>query len=137
MSTPRCLTLHVDPFFTTDAEGVTESTFQNVVQVNVPKGQVLYVVSAEPNGGTAGEGYSLAATNEIYDVQRAVASVVSIVIVRRGEASSQYRDRPGAGFTMGGGATEKVNLYASGAGFWVVAWVGDPSKIPGLAGGAS
>ena len=40
--------------------------------------------------------------------------------------------RPGAGFTMGGGATEKVCLNAIGADFWVIAWVGHPSKIPGL-----
>ena len=38
---------------------------------------------------------------------------------------------------MGGGATEKVHLYAYGAEFWVAAWVGHPSKIPGLGAGAT
>ena len=33
---------------------------------------------------------------------------------------------------MGGGAGEKVCLHATGADFWVIAWVGHPSKIPGL-----
>ena len=43
-----------------------------------------------------------------------------------------FSERPGAGFTFSGGATDKVHLAANGADFWVVAWVGHPSKIPGL-----
>ena len=33
---------------------------------------------------------------------------------------------------MSGGAEEKVHLCAVGANFWLIAWVGYPSKIPGL-----
>ena len=67
--------------------------------------------------------YNLAATNELHDAD----GVVSIVLGSEGTPN-----RPGAGFTMGGGAAEKVRLHAKGADFWVVAWVGHPSKIPGL-----
>ena len=116
----RCLTFHVEQFH--DAE----SMIQNLVEVEVPKGQVFFVTSAVPIGGNGGYGgYRLVATNEQYDAEGVVA------IVQGSRDSVKYDTRPGAGFTMGGGATEKVCLHAKGADFWVVAWVGDPSKIPG------
>ena len=121
--TARCLTVHVKPYFTTNDEGVREVIHQNIVSVDVPKDHVLYIVSAQPQ--PVGDFYSLVATNHLNDVD----GLVSIVQGRR--VTSQYDSRPGAGFTMAGGATEKVHLCASGADFWVVAWVGDPSKIPG------
>ena len=121
--TARCLTFHVTPYFTTNDEGVREVIHQNIVSVDVPKDHVLYIVSAQPQ--PVGDFYSLVATNGLDDAD----GLVSIVQGRR--MASQIDSRPGAGFTMAGGATEKVHLCASGADFWVVAWVGDPSKIPG------
>ena len=117
----RCLTFHVEQFH--DAESMT----QNLVEVDVPKGQVFFVTSAVPIGTSGNAGYRLVATNEPYDAEGVVA------IVQGGRDSVKYDNRPGAGFTMGGGAAEKVRLHAKGADFWVVAWVGDPSKIPGAA----
>ena len=38
---------------------------------------------------------------------------------------------------MGGGDAEKVMLIGVGADFWLNAWVGYPSKIPGLGAGAT
>ena len=115
----RCLTFHVEQFH--DAESMT----QNLVEVDVPKGQVFFVTSAVPIGTSGNAGYRLVATNEPYDAEGVV------VIVQGSHVSAKYDNRPGAGFTMTGGATEKVCLHAKGADFWVVAWVGDPSKIPG------
>ena len=122
--TARCLTSHVKPYFTTNDEGVREVIHQNIVSVDVPKGHVLYIVSAQPQ--PVGDFYSLVATNSLNDAD----GLVSIVQGRR--MTSQHDSRPGAGFTMAGGAAEKVCLHAKGADFWVVAWVGHPSKIPGL-----
>ena len=127
--TARCLTVHVKPYFTTNDEGVREVIHQNIVSVDVPKDHVLYIVSAQPQ--PVGDFYSLVATNHLNDVD----GLVSIVQGRR--VTSQYDSRPGAGFTMGGGATEKIHLCSSGADFWLAAWVGDPSKIPGLGAGAT
>ena len=115
----RCLTFHVEQFH--DAESMT----QNLVEVDVPKGQVFFVTSAAPIGTSGNAGYRLVATNEPYDAEGVV------VIVQGSHVSAKYDNRPGAGFTMTGGAAEKVCLHAKGADFWVVAWVGDPSKIPG------
>ena len=130
--TARCLTFHVKPYFTRNDEGDITTFHQNVVVVDVPKGHVLYIVSAqEQPTGERTNNYNLTATNELNDRD----GLVSIVIGRR--PPSQYDTRPGAGFTMGGGATEKVHLYAYGAEFWVAAWVGHPSKIPGLGAGAT
>ena len=117
----RCLTFHVEQFH--DAESMT----QNLVEVDVPKGQVFFVTSAIPIGGNGDDaGYRLLATNKRYDGEGV------IVIVQGSRDSAKYDNRPGAGFTMGGGAGEKVCLHATGADFWVIAWVGNPSKIPGL-----
>ena len=116
----RCLTFHVEQFH--DAESMT----QNLVEVDVPKGQVFFVTSAVPIGTSGNAGYRLVATNEPYDAEGVV------VIVQGSHVSAKYDNRPGAGFTMAGGAAEKVCLHAKGADFWVVAWVGHPSKIPGL-----
>ncbi len=119
--TARCLTFHVNHFH--DEEGMQ----LNLVEVDVPKGQVFFVTSAIPIGGNGGnEGYRLLATNKQYDAEGVV------VIVQGSRDSVKYDSRPGAGFTMGGGAGEKVCLHATGADFWVIAWVGHPSKIPGL-----
>ena len=115
------MTFHVEQFH--DAE----SMIQNLVEVDVPKGQVFFVTSAVPIGGNGGYGgYRLVATNEQYDAEGVVA------IVQGSRDSVKYDTHPGAGFTMGGGATEKICLNAIGADFWVIAWVGHPSKIPGL-----
>ena len=127
--TARCLTVHVKPYFTTNDEGVREVIHQNIVSVDVPKDHVLYIVSAQPQ--PVGDFYSLVATNGLDDAD----GLVSIVQGRR--MASQIDSRPGAGFTMGGGATEKIHLCSSGADFWLAAWVGDPSKIPGLGAGAT
>ena len=127
--TARCLTSHVKPYFTTNDEGVREVIHQNIVSVDVPKGHVLYIVSAQPQ--PVGDFYSLVATNSLNDAD----GLVSIVQGRR--MTSQFDSRPGAGFTMAGCATEKVYLCASGADFWVAAWVGHPLKIPGLGAGAT
>ena len=117
--TARCLTFHVNHFH--DEEGME----QNLVEVDVPKGQVFFVTSANPVSTIGDAGYRLLATNKQYDAEGVVAIVQGSLI------SAKYDNRPGAGFTMGGGAAEKVRLHAKGADFWVVAWVGDPSKIPG------
>ena len=122
--TARCLTCHVKPYFSTNDEGVREVMHQKIVTVDVPKDHVVYIVSAQPQ--PVGDFYSLVATNSLNDAD----GLVSIVQGRK--MTSQFDSRPGAGFTMAGGATEKVYLCASGADFWVVAWVGHPSKIPGL-----
>ena len=127
--TARCLTSHVKPYFTTNDEGVRDVIHQNIVSVDVPKGHVLYIVSAQPQ--PVGDFYSLVATNSLNDAD----GLVSIVQGRR--MTSQFDSRPGAGFTMAGCATEKVYLCASGADFWVAAWVGHPLKIPGLGAGAT
>jgi hypothetical protein len=125
--TARCLTFHVKPYFTRNDEGDITTFHQNVVVVDVPKGHVLYIVSAQPQPeGDSALTYTLVATNNLNDAD----GLVSIVQGRR--VTSQYDSRPGAGFTMAGGATEKVYLCAYAADFWVVAWVGHPSKIPGL-----
>ena len=117
----RCLTFHVEQFH--DAE----SMIQNLVEVDVPKGQVFFVTSAVPIGGNGGYGgYRLVATNEQYDAEGVVA------IVQGSRDSVKYDTRPGAGFTMGGGAAEKIHFYGYGAKFLLIAWVGHPSKIPGL-----
>ena len=118
--TARCLTFHVNHFY--DEEGME----QNLVEVDVPKGQVFFVTSANPVSTIGDAGYRLLATNKQYDAEGVVAIVQGSLI------SAKYDNRPGAGFTMGGGATEKICLNAIGADFWVVAWVGHPSKIPGL-----
>ena len=119
--TARCLTFHVNHFH--DEEGMQ----LNLVEVDVPKGQVFFVTSAIPIGGNGDDaGYRLLATNKQYDAEGVV------VIVQGSRDSVKYDSRPGAGFTMGGGAGEKVCLHATGADFWVIAWVGNPSKIPGL-----
>ena len=118
--TARCLTFHVNHFH--DEEGMQ----LNLVEVDVPKGQVFFVTSAIPIGGNGDNGYRLLATNKQYDAEGVV------VIVQGSRDSVKYDSRPGAGFTMGGGAGEKVCLHATGADFWVIAWVGHPSKIPGL-----
>ena len=118
--TARCLTFHVNHFY--DEEGME----QNLVEVDVPKGQVFFVTSANPVSTIGDAGYRLLATNKQYDAEGVVAIVQGSLI------SAKYDNRPGAGFTMGGGATEKVCLNAIGADFWVIAWVGHPSKIPGL-----
>ena len=117
--TARCLTFHVNHFH--DEEGMQ----LNLVEVDVPKGQVFFVTSAIPVSTIGDAGYRLLATNKQYDAEGVV------VIVQGSRDSVKYDSRPGAGFTMGGGAGEKVCLHATGADFWVVAWVGDPSKIPG------
>ena len=117
--TARCLTFHVNHFY--DEEGME----QNLVEVDVPKGQVFFVTSANPVSTIGDAGYRLLATNKQYDAEGVVGIVQGSLI------SAKYDNRPGAGFTMGGGATEKICLNAIGADFWVVAWVGDPSKIPG------
>ena len=127
--TARCLTSHVKPYFTTNDEGVRDVIHQNIVSVDVPKGHDLYIVSAQPQ--PVGDFYSLVATNSLNDAD----GLVSIVQGRR--MTSQFDSRPGAGFTMAGCATEKVYLCASGADFWVAAWVGHPLKIPGLGAGAT
>ena len=117
----RCLTFHVEQFH--DAE----SMIQNLVEVDVPKGQVFFVTSAVPIGGNGGYGgYRLVATNEQYDAEGVVA------IVQGSRDSVKYDTHPGAGFTMGGGAAEKIHFYGYGAKFLLIAWVGHPSKIPGL-----
>ena len=121
----RCLTFHVKPYFTTSDEG-DEIFRENVVKVDVPKDHVFYIVSAQPclkQGGSNNGMYNLAATNELHDAD----GVVSIVIGSEGTPN-----RPGAGFTMGGGAAQKIHLYGYGAKFLLIAWVGHPSKIPGL-----
>ncbi len=96
------------------------------VSIDVPKGQVFFVVSAEPYAGQRRENtYILGAANRLEDHPA--------FVVRGRVSNEEYeRQRPGAGFTFSGGATEKVHLCADGADFWVVAWVGHPSKIPGL-----
>ena len=130
--TARWLALHVKPYFTTNGEDDITPFYENVVVVDVPKGHILYIVSAqEQPTGERTNNYNLTATNELNDRD----GLISIVLGRR--PPSQYDARPGAGFTMGGGATEKVHLYAYGAEFWVAAWVGHPSKIPGLGAGAT
>ena len=123
--TARCLTFHVNHFH--DEEGME----QNLVEVDVPKGQVFFVTSANPVSTIGDAGYRLLATNKQYDAEGVVAIVQGSLI------SAKYDNRPGAGFTMGGGATEKIHLCSSGADFWLAAWVGDPSKIPGLGAGAT
>ena len=96
------------------------------VSIDVPKGQVFFVVSAEPYAGQRRENtYILGAANRLEDHPA--------FVVRGRVSNEEYeRQRPGAGFTFSGGATDKVHLAANGADFWVVAWVGHPSKIPGL-----
>ena len=135
--TPRCLTLHVNLCWKKSDEGVEETRSQNVVEIEVPKGQILFVQSAVPIKGTPGEPYMLGAC---YDTENIMASVdAGAVSIVRGifGPSSLSHDQPGAGFKMAGGAAEKVHLCAVGADFWVVAWVGYPSKIPGLGAGAT
>ena len=93
--TARCLTFHVNHFH--DEEGMQ----LNLVEVDVPKGQVFFVTSAVPIGGNGeDEGYRLVATNKQYDSEGVVA------IVQGSHVSAKYDNRPGAGFTMGGGAGE-------------------------------
>ena len=116
----RCLTFHVEQFH--DAESMT----QNLVEVDVPKGQVFFVTSAIPVSTTGDAGYRLLATNKQYDAEGVVGIVQGSLI------SAKYDNRPGAGFTMGGGAAQKIHLYGYGAKFLLIAWVGHPSKIPGL-----
>ena len=125
---PRSLTLHVDMCWKKNPEGVGESRSQNIVEVDVPKGQILYIVSAVPLQGTPAEPYMLGATDK-HEVM-----VENLVSITRGVwgPNTFSHDHPGTGFTMGGGAEEKVHLCAVGANFWLIAWVGHPSKIPGL-----
>ena len=118
--TARCLTFHVNHFY--DEEGME----QNLVEVDVPKGQVFFVTSANPVSTIGDAGYRLLATNKQYDAEGVVAIVQGSLI------SAKYDNRPGAGFTMGGGAAEKIHFYGYGAKFLLIAWVGHPSKIPGL-----
>ena len=118
----RCLTFHVEQFH--DAESMT----QNLVEVDVPKGQILYIVSAVPLGGTLNQPYMLGATNKPEEMVERTVSITRGVF----GPSTLSHDHPGAGFTMGGGDAEKVMLIGVGADFWLNAWVGYPSKIPGL-----
>ena len=125
--TPRCLTLHVDMCWSTN-EGPRERNPENVVEVDVPKGQILYIVSAVPLGGTLNQPYMLGATNKPEEMVERTVSITRGVF----GPSTLSHDHPGAGFTMGGGDAEKVMLIGVGADFWLNAWVGYPSKIPGL-----
>ena len=130
--TPRCLTLHVDMCWSTN-EGPRERNPENVVEVDVPKGQILYIVSAVPLGGTLNQPYMLGATNKPEEMVERTVSITRGVF----GPSTLSHDHPGAGFTMGGGDAEKVMLIGVGADFWLNAWVGYPSKIPGLGAGAT
>ena len=130
--TPRCLTLHVDMCWSTN-EGPRERNPENVVEVDVPKGQILYIVSAVPLGGTLNQPYMLGATNKPEEMVERTVSITRGVF----GPSTLSHDHPGARFTMGGGDAEKVMLIGVGADFWLNAWVGYPSKIPGLGAGAT
>ena len=125
--TPRCLTLHVNMCWSTN-EGPRERNPENVVEVDVPKGQILYIVSAVPLGGTLNQPYMLGATNKPEEMVERTVSITRGVF----GPSTLSHDHPGARFTMGGGDAEKVMLIGVGADFWLNAWVGHPSKIPGL-----
>ena len=124
---PRSHTLHVNMCWSTN-EGPRERNPENVVEVDVPKGQILYIVSAVPLGGTLNQPYMLGATNKPEEMVERTVSITRGVF----GPSTLSHDHPGAGFTMSGGAEEKVHLCAVGANFWLIAWVGYPSKIPGL-----
>ena len=130
--TPRCLTLHVNMCWSTN-EGPRERNPQNVVEVDVPKGQILYIVSAVPLGGTLNQPYMLGATNKPEEMVERTVSITRGVF----GPSTLSHDHPGARFTMGGGDAEKVMLIGVGADFWLNAWVGYPSKIPGRGAGAT
>ena len=124
---PRSHTLHVNMCWSTN-EGPRERNPENVVEVDVPKGQILYIVSAVPLGGTLNQPYMLGATNKPEEMVERTVSITRGVF----GPSTLSHDHPGAGFTMGGGDAEKVMLIGVGADFWLNAWVGYPSKIPGL-----
>ena len=69
----RCLTFHVEQFH--DAESMT----QNLVEVDVPKGQVFFGTSANPVSTIGDAGYRLLATNKQYDAEGVVAIVTGFV----------------------------------------------------------
>ena len=121
--TARFLTLRVENYARTN-------DLSRCVSIDVPKGQVFFVVSAEPFTGQRDDAYLLAACND------READHPAYVVRGRGPIADPeqgaFSERPGAGFTFSGGATDKVHLAANGADFWVIAWVGNPSKIPGL-----
>ena len=121
--TARFLTLKVENYARTN-------DLSRCVSIDVPKGQVFFVVSAEPFTGQRDDAYLLAACND------READHPAYVVRGRGPIADPeqgaFSERPGAGFTFSGGATDKVHLAANGADFWVIAWVGNPSKIPGL-----
>ena len=77
--TPRCLTLNIEACVKVDADG-TDRRPQNVVMVDIPKGQVLHIVSVMPTFGEYRRTYGLSATNDEEDVQRSAACFVRGVL---------------------------------------------------------
>jgi len=77
--TPRCLTLNIEACVKVDADG-TDRRPQNVMVVDVPKGQVLHIVSVMPTYGEYNRTYGLSATNDEEDVQRSAACFVRGVL---------------------------------------------------------
>ena len=124
--TPRCLTLNIEACVKVDADG-TDRRPQNVMVVDVPKGQVLHIVSVMPTYGEYNRTYGLSATNDEEDVQRSAACFVRGVL----DLGKSY-DRSKPRITMDGGKNGKVHLAGFGADFSLIAWVGPASKIPGL-----
>jgi len=124
--TPRCLTLNIEACVKVDADG-TDRRPQNVVVVDVPKGQVLHIVSVMPTYGEYNRTYGLSATNDEEDVQRSAACFARGVL----DLGKSY-DRTKPRITMDGGKNGKVHLAGFGADFSLIAWVGPASKIPGL-----
>ena len=124
--TPRCLTLNIEACVKVDADG-TDRRPQNVMVVDVPKGQVLHIVSVMPTYGEYNRTYGLSATNDEEDVQRSAACFARGVL----DLGKSY-DRTKPRITMDGGKNGKVHLAGFGADFSLIAWVGPASKIPGL-----
>ena len=118
------------------------TTYGDDVVIDVPKGQVLYVTQVLPSFYRASGHVVLRATPSPKDedgsrrMTIAQHYVPGKEITGAPDEAQQQALKPMGHITLNlmidGGADERVVFDASGATFTVIAWIGHPSKIPGL-----
>ena len=119
------------------------NTYGDKVVIDVPKGQVLYVTQVSPSFLGVGGHIVLRATPSPKYEQGAHRMTIAQHYVPGGQEitgapnEAQQRALKSMGhitlnLMLDGGEDERVMFESCGASFVVTAWIGHPSKIPGL-----
>ena len=117
-------------FYVDGRENTNENGWGQQVRISIPKGQVLYIQHVLPLPVNNDEQWLLRATT--FGPSGPKTTIIAQYLIKNIGGLKEFLQRD-MRLVLDGGESEELVLDANGVEWAVQAWLGHPSKIPGLA----